>query len=226
VISLSLGTAAAPLRSVVAVGAHADDIEIGCGGTLLQLIAMQPDIEVWWVVLSACGVRAQEARQSAAVWLEGVAQRSVIVHAFEDGFLPYIGADVKRAFEELKTRIRPDMVLTHYRNDRHQDHRLVNELTWNTFRDQLILEYEVPKYDGDFGSPNVFVHLTEDVCRRKIANLLRLFPSQRERRWFTEDVFYSVLRVRGMESNSPTRYAEAFYCSKAVVRFDSGPRAR
>jgi len=217
VFNLVLGSTGAPPSSVLVIGAHADDIEIGCGGTLLRLFQAYPALNVCWLVLSAPGVRAEEARQSATTWLRGMARHTVLVHDFEDGFLPYDGANVKRVFEDLKGRHVPDLVLTHFRDDRHQDHRLVNELTWNTFRDQLILEYEIPKYDGDFGSPNLFVHLPAEICGRKIDDLMRCFPSQHHRRWFSADVFWAVLRLRGMESNSPTPYAEAFYGRKAVL---------
>jgi LmbE family N-acetylglucosaminyl deacetylase len=217
VLGLALGDGAASPKQVLLLGAHADDIELGCAGTLLRLIQAHPGIQVCWVVFSGCGVRGSEAHASAAALLDGVATRSVSVHEFEDGFFPYSAATIKRIFEELKENNRPDLVLTHYRDDRHQDHRLISELTWNTFRDHLILEYEVPKYDGDFGSPNVFVRLPEQICQRKIDTLLRYFPSQVRRQWFTEDVFRSVLRLRGMECNSPSRYAEGFYCRKAIL---------
>lgn len=216
-LSLTLGNPTTPLKRLLAVGAHADDIEIGCGGTLLRLIEAQPDIEIDWVVLSGRGVRADEARRSAERWLQGAARASIVIREFEDGFFPYHGATIKRLFEELKSDLRPDLILTHYGRDGHQDHRLVSELTWNTFRDHFILEYEVPKYDADLGSPNLFVSVSDEMCGQKIARLLELFESQRERRWFTEDVFRSVLRLRGMECNSPTRYAEAFYCRKIVA---------
>lgn len=202
---------------ILTIGCHADDIEIGCGGTILRLIETLPSVEVCWVVLSARGDRAEEARRSADAFLEGVGRREVIVRDHRDGFLPYDGGEVKQFFENLKPRISPDLIFTHYLEDRHQDHRLAAELTWNTFRDHCILEYEIPKYDGDFGSPNVFVHLTERVAEAKVERLLEFFQSQRERRWFTEDLFLGVLRIRGMESNSPTRFAEGFYGRKVVV---------
>jgi LmbE family N-acetylglucosaminyl deacetylase len=202
--------------TVLAVGSHPDDIEIGCGGTLLTLIDEYPDCEVYWLVLSGEGARAEEARRSAYDFLENVKKRTVVVSTFRDGFFPYTGREVKEFFEHLKIHVKPDIVLTHHRHDLHQDHRLVCELTWNTFRDHLILEYEIPKYDGDVGSPNVFVHLTESISRRKIDAVLAHFGSQLDKRWFTDDLFFSLLRIRGMESNSPTKYAEAFYCRKAV----------
>jgi len=202
---------------VLALGAHPDDIEIGCGGTLLRLAAERPDLEVTWAVFAATPERAQEARASAAGFLAGLATPPhVVVHDFRDGFLPWSGAAVKERFEELKKVVSPDLVLTHYRDDRHQDHRLVSELTWNTWRNHLILEYEIPKYDGDFGSPNVFATLPAATLERKIALLLEHFPTQAGKPWFTEDLFRAVARIRGMESVAPERYAEAFYCRKAV----------
>jgi LmbE family N-acetylglucosaminyl deacetylase len=202
--------------TVLAIGSHPDDIEIGCGGTILRLIETYDDCEVYWVVLSAEGTRADEARRSADSFLETVRRRHIVLSSFRDGFFPYVGGEVKEFFEDLKVEVDPDLIFTHCGHDLHQDHRLVCELTWNTFRDHVILEYEVPKYDGDFGSPNFFVHLSDSVSRRKIDKIIAHFDSQLDRRWFTDDVFLSSLRLRGMESNSPSRYAEAFYCRKIV----------
>jgi len=202
---------------ILAVGAHPDDIEIGCGGTLLQLVEANANCEVCWVVLSAEGERAAEARRSGDSFLEAARDRQLMVEDFRDGFFPYGGPEMKEFFESLKGEVSPDLILTHHGSDLHQDHRLVSELTWNTFRDHLILEYEIPKYDGDLGSPNLFVHLAESTVRLKIEKILGHFVSQAERRWFTEDVFRSILRLRGMESNSPTLYAEGFYCRKLVL---------
>ena len=202
---------------ILAIGCHADDIEIGCGGTILTLIDSLPSVEVCWVVLSARGERADEARKSAEAFLGGAARAEVIVHDYRDGFLPYLGGDVKQVFEDLKPRFVPDLIFTHYLDDRHQDHRLAAELTWNTFRDHLILEFEIPKYDGDFGSPNVFVGLSEAVAAEKVRLLLEHFQTQRDRRWFTDDLFYAVLRIRGMEANSASRFAEGFYGRKVVL---------
>lgn len=206
-----------PLKRVLAVGSHADDIEIGCGGTILRLAETHANLHVRWVVLSADGDRAREARRSAEAFLQGVESSEVIVADFQDGFFPYVGGDIKEFFEGLKEDVSPDLIFTHQRLDLHQDHRLVSELTWNTFRDHLILEYEIPKYDGDFGTPNLFVHLNESITRLKMDIILAHFSSQRDRRWFTDDLFLSFLRLRGMESNSPSRYAEAFYCRKIVL---------
>jgi LmbE family N-acetylglucosaminyl deacetylase len=205
-----------PLR-VLAIGAHADDIEIGCGGTLLRLVAEHPNLSVDWVVLSGLGERAGEAADSAAAFLQGAAETRVTVEQFRDGFFPYLGGAVKELFEQLKSRIAPDLVLTHRLEDRHQDHRLVAELTWNTWRDHLVLEYEIPKYEGDLGQPNLFVPLTQDLCERKVELLRKCFPSQAGRAWFSDDTFMALLRLRGVESNAPGRYAEAFHARKLVL---------
>jgi LmbE family N-acetylglucosaminyl deacetylase len=203
-------------KRILVLGAHPDDIEIGCGGTLLRLIAEGRRLEVRWVVFCANPERAVEARASAAAFLEGVAAAEVVIRDHRDGFLPYSGAAVKDEFEALKRGYSPDLVFTHYRNDRHQDHRLVSDLTWNTWRDHLILEYEIPKYDGDFGSPNVFAPLPPTTLDRKIDLLMEHFPSQKGRAWFTPDLFRAVARVRGMESAAPQAMAEGFYCRKAI----------
>ena len=201
---------------VLALGCHADDLELGCGGTLLRLKAECPRLQVRWVVFSAAGARATEARASADELLDGVPDADVVLHDFRDGYLPYIGAPVKESVEAMKD-FDPDLVFTHQRHDLHQDHRLVSELTWNAFRDHLILEYEIPKYDGDLGVPNVFVPLDEATCRRKVDVLMRHFGSQRSKRWFTEDLFLGLMRLRGMESGSASPYAEAFYGRKLVL---------
>jgi LmbE family N-acetylglucosaminyl deacetylase len=205
-----------PLR-LLCLGAHCDDIEIGCGGTILKLMVAGRRVEIHWVVFSSDEKRKQEALESAGAFLCGIASKKVTIHALRDGFFPYIGAELKECFEQLKAEISPDLILTHYRHDLHQDHRLVSELTWNTFRNHLILEYEIPKYDGDFGSPNFFVPLDESTCRRKIDNILGAFISQREKHWFSRELFFSILRLRGMEANGCSGYAEGFYCRKAVL---------
>jgi LmbE family N-acetylglucosaminyl deacetylase len=202
------------LRSVLALGSHSDDIEIGCGATLLALTGTRPEIEVTWVVLGAEGEREREARASAEAFMGAATRSEVIVHGFRDGFFPYVGGDVKDVFEELKSRLEPDLILTHARHDLHQDHRLVCELTWNTWRDHLILEYEIPKYDGDLGTPNVFVPISEEVARKKVRLVLDTFESQLARHWFDEQLFLGLMRVRGMEGRSPSGYAEAFICRK------------
>jgi LmbE family N-acetylglucosaminyl deacetylase len=207
---------AGPVR-MLAIGAHADDIEIGCGGTILKLIERDLLSDVCWVVLSGEGERAVEARRSAESLLHGVAQPVVLVEDFGDGFFPFNGTKVKSFFERLKRDVSPDVVFTHQRGDLHQDHGLASDLTWQTFRDHLILEYEVPKYDGDLGTPNLFVPLDERLRRRKIDHLMGHFGSQLSKPWFNDELFSGLLRVRGMECNSPTSYAEAFVCRKAML---------
>jgi LmbE family N-acetylglucosaminyl deacetylase len=203
-----------PLRRVLAIGCHADDIEIGCGGTLLALTRSRPDIEVTWVVLGADGDRANEARASAQDFLAGAARSEVVVHGFKDAYMPYYGESVKEAFEELKPT-RPDLVLTHTRDDLHQDHRLACELTWNTFRDHLILEYEVPKWDGDLGRANLYVPLDERLVADKLDLVLRHFPTQAGKHWYDEETFRGLLRLRGLECAAT--YAEAFYAPKVTL---------
>lgn len=215
-LTFSLRGGATPLRRVLAVGCHADDVEIGCGATLLGLVRERPELEVTWVVLAAEGARGAEARASADGFLAGAARAEVVLHEFRDGFMPYRGEAVKEAFEGLKG-IEPDLVFTHTRTDLHQDHRLACELTWNTFRDHVILEYEIPKVDGDLGAPNVFVPVTEELAREKAARLMESFASQRDKHWFDTEVFLGLMRLRGMECRSPSGYAEAFVARKVPV---------
>ena len=204
--------------SVLCLGAHADDIEIVCGGTILRLIQMfGRNVEFHWVVFSAQAARKREAAAGAGRFLSQAHQKTVIVKNFRDSVFPYSGPRIKSCFEQLKRLCCPDLILTHYRDDLHQDHRMISELTWNTFRDHLILEYEIPKYDGDLGSPNFFVPLDRTTCRNKIDAIIDCFATQRRKQWFSEDTFLSLMRLRGIESNAPDKYAEAFYCRKLVV---------
>ena len=201
--------------SVLCLGAHPDDIEIGCGGTVLSLVEQYPRSDFLWIVFSGSSVRAREAEVCANAFLNGAEKKEVVVQGFRDGFFPYQGAEIKEYFEGLKRAFQPDIVLTHYRDDRHQDHRFLNELTWNTFRNHVIIEYEIPKYDGDFGSPNFFVPLSESILAKKISLLQKHFVSQAQKHWFSEETFRAVPRMRGMECAST--YAEAFYCRKTVL---------
>ena len=205
-----------PLRALF-LGAHSDDIELGCGGTILSLLEQGQELEVCWMVFAASPARRLEAERSAEMFLRGAVKKEIIVRNFKESFFPYIGSEIKVCFEELKRTINPDVVFTHFRDDLHQDHRLISELTWNTFRDHLILEYEIVKYDGGLGSPNMFVHLSEEVCAEKIKYMMENFQSQRSHQWFTEDTFRAILRLRGVESNAPSRLAEAFYARKLVL---------
>lgn len=202
---------------VLCLGAHSDDIEIGCGGTVLRLAEQFPLCDFHWVVFSATGIREDEARCSAELFVGTNSSNPPLLKAFPDGFMPYVGADVKAVFEELKRSVSPDLIFTHNRRDAHQDHRAIAELTWNTFRDHLILEYEIPKYDGDMGQPSVFVPLSADVYKKKVRYIMDAFQSQRSKRWFQEDTFFSLMRLRGMECNAPSGHAEAFYCRKLVI---------
>lgn len=202
--------------SVLCIGAHSDDIEIGCGGAVLRLQQEYPAIELDWVVLcTAEEVRRKEALDSMARFTAGKVCRPR-TQQFRDGFLPYRGAEVKDYFEQLKRETNPDLILTHWSGDAHQDHRLACELTWNTFRNHTILEYEIPKYDGDAGRPNVYIPLEEPQYRAKVSHLMEVFGSQRSKRWFDEATFLGLMRLRGMECNSTSGYAEAFHCRKLV----------
>jgi LmbE family N-acetylglucosaminyl deacetylase len=202
--------------TVLCLGAHCDDIEIGCGGTLLHLKSTHARIKFHWVVFSASGSRGQEAAKAAELFAAG-SEKQIILKDFRDGFLPYIGAQVKETFEELKTAVNPDLIFTHWGNDAHQDHRLISDLTWNTYRNHLILEYEIPKYDGDLGRPNLFVPLERDECQEKIRHIMEAFQSQHAKHWFQQDTFLSLMRLRGMECSAPSNHAEAFHCRKLVL---------
>ncbi len=202
---------------VLCLGAHSDDIEIGCGGTILRLAEEHPCCVFHWVVFSAIGERKIEAENAAAIFAGPTRLRGLLSKDFPDGFLPFVGAEVKTAFEELKRTVSPDLIFAPSRKDAHQDHRLIGELAWNTFRDHFILEYEIPKYDGDLGQPAVFVPLAQQHYRQKVDHLMQVFPSQQAKRWFEPETFLSLMRLRGMECNAPSGYAEAFYCRKVLL---------
>ena len=205
-----------PLK-ILCLGAHSDDIEIGCGGTILHLLSLYSRAEVVWVVFSSGREREREARASAALFLQSARRQNVIVKTFRDGFFPYEGTKIKEFFEEIKKDTDPDIIFTHYRNDRHQDHRTISDLTWNTWRQHLVLEYEIPKYDGDLGTPNCFVPLTAPLCSRKIKYICDVFQTQSNKAWLTEDTFQALLRLRGVECAAPHKFAEAFYCRKVIL---------
>ena len=206
---------AGPLK-ILCLGAHSDDIEIGCGGTILRLLASQQEINIVWVVFGAGSKREQEARASATLFLSQANNKNIIVKNFRDSFFPFEGAQIKDYFEELKSTS-PDLIFTHYGKDAHQDHRLIEELTWNTFRNHFILEYEIPKYDGDLGQPSVFVPLDQEIYEKKVRYLTEAFETQRSKQWFGEDTFLALMRLRGMECVAASGYAEAFYCRKLVL---------
>ncbi len=214
---LNLNFSATAELNVLCIGAHCDDIEIGCGGSLLELQARFPRAFFHWAVFSGDAVRTPET-QGAAQRIHGSgARHSVEVAQFRGSYFPYDGAAIKDQFEAVKGRISPNLILTHHLNDRHQDHRLLAELTWNTFRNHLVLEYEIPKYEGDFGHPNLYLPLTREQVERKVAMLWDCFPSQHGRPWFTQDLFLAHLRLRGMECNAPSGFAEAFHARKLVI---------
>lgn len=205
------------LPTVLCLGAHSDDIEIGCGGTLLVLKALYPSLRFRWVVFSGAGRRRQEAERAAHLFTAGT-ESTVLLHNYRDGFFPYEGNSIKEFFEELKAGVNPDLVFTHWGGDAHQDHRCIAELTWNTFRNHLILEYEIPKYDGDLGRPNFFVPIETSLCERKLEYLFASFESQQAKPWFDRNTFLGLMRLRGMEANSPSGYAEGFHARKLLFR--------
>jgi LmbE family N-acetylglucosaminyl deacetylase len=205
------------IRQLLCLGAHSDDIEIGCGGSILQLLVAHPQIEVHWVVFSASPLRRSEALASADAFLQGAQARHVVVHAFRDGYFPFVGDAIKDEFESLKQVVAPDVIFTHSRRDLHQDHRLLSQLTYNTFRDHLILEYEIPKWDGDLRTPNAYVPLENAIAQRKIELLLRHFPTQAGRDWFTGDTFHGLMRLRGVEARAPEGMAEGFHIRKLLL---------
>ncbi len=201
---------------LLCLGAHSDDIEIGCGGTLLHLKQAFPGLRFHWVVFSANGIRGEEAAKAAELFTAGC-EKEIVLKDYRDGFFPYNGAQIKDYFEELKSRVNPDVIFTQWSGDAHQDHRLLCELTWNTFRNHLILEYEIPKYDGDMGRPNCFVPLEATLSEQKIDHLFAAFESQRSKKWFNRETFRSLMRLRGMESNSSSGLAEAFHARKVIL---------
>lgn len=203
--------------SVLCIGAHSDDIEIGTGGTILSWIATGVKLHVHWCVLSATECRIAEAEESAAAFLSGAASARVELADFKDGFFPYQGDDIKRWMEDLKLRAKPDIIFTHRHDDAHQDHREISNLTWNSFRDHFILEYEIPKWDGDLGQPNMYRSLTQSIFNRKVELLLAAFATQRSKDWFNADVFRGLARLRGMECRAPEALAEGFFVRKALL---------
>jgi len=214
--ALRLARPGEPL-AVLCLGAHSDDIEIGAGGTLLTWINAGARLDVHWCVLSASGARADEAEASAAAFLAGAEKQAIELGRFRDGFFPYYGSEVKAWIERLKARVQPDVILTHRQDDAHQDHREISRLTWNAFRDHLILEYEIPKWDGDLGQPNVYAPLAAGTLERKITLLTEHFGTQRSKDWFDAETFRGLARVRGMECRAPFGYAEAFVVRKAML---------
>jgi LmbE family N-acetylglucosaminyl deacetylase len=202
---------------LLCLGAHSDDLEIGCGGTVLQWLAQYTGLEVTWVVLSAPGPRAREATESANALLRSATVTKVILREFRDGHFPAQFQEAKNLFEELKSSENPDVILTHRLEDRHQDHRLVAELTWQTFRNHVILEYEIPKYEGDLGQPNTYVALSEGIGQRKVEHLLQHFGSQRAKSWFRSETFFALMHLRGIECRAASGLAEGFHARKLCL---------
>ncbi len=205
------------VKNVLCLGAHADDIEIGCGATLLKLLSGRDDVNVHWVVLSANEQRQAEAQACAEAFLANANNRTITVANFDDSYFPSQHREIKALFHQLRQDFDPDLIFTHRLEDRHQDHRTVAELTWNAFRNHLVLEYEIPKYEGDLGQPNVYVPADEAICQKKVNSIIESFPSQHCRSWFTPDTFLSLMRIRGIECGPDVQYAEAFHSRKMVV---------
>lgn len=205
-----------PLR-LLCLGAHSDDIEIGCGGTVLNWLKTMPAVEVTWVVFAGDEVRVAEARKSATALLRGAKAVRLAFGGFHDGYFPAQYAEIKSFFEDLKRSVQPDIIFTHCLEERHQDHRLLAELTWNTWRDHLVYEYEIPKYEGGLPQPNAYVPLPAPLARRKLAHLDRHFASQRSKDWFRADVFQAQMLLRGIECRAPGGFAEAFHARKIVL---------
>ena len=201
---------------VLCLGAHPDDIEIGCGATILQLVQQAADVR--WAVFSGDDRRAEEAARGARLFLGADAGRRFVLHTFRDGYFPAEFAAIKEACEEVAATFRPDLVFTHFRDDRHQDHRVLSDLAWNTFRHHVILEYEIPKWDGDLSMPNVYAPVTPRAARAKVSILTRVYASQQTKDWFGDEVFFGLMRLRGMECRSPSGFAEAFFGRKLVLQ--------
>jgi LmbE family N-acetylglucosaminyl deacetylase len=217
-IPLSVGRAGERL-SLLCIGAHSDDIEIGAGGAILSLIGRGIRLDVTWCVVSARGKREDEARASAAEFLAGAEAAAIELGGFDDSYFPAQAREIKEWVAAMRSRPAPDIVFTHRRDDAHQDHRTVNQITWNLYRDHLILEYEIPKWDGDLGQPNTYVPLSRDGLARKVQLLSRHFGSQRSKDWFDAETFTGLARLRGMECRAPEGFAEAFTSRKACLSF-------
>lgn len=203
---------------VLCIGAHSDDIEIGCGGTLLEWMDMRCTLHVTWVVLSAVGARAVEARRSATNLLARAKRVNIVIHGLDDGRFPAYYSEVKNALESVRSHWPdPDVILTHRLEDRHQDHRTVAEVAWQTWRDHLVFEFEIPKYEGDLGQPNVYVPISARNGRRKVEHLMRHFGTQRSKSWFSPETFEGLMHLRAIECRSTSGFAEAFHLRKATL---------
>jgi LmbE family N-acetylglucosaminyl deacetylase len=201
--------------NILCLGAHCDDIEIGAGGTLLKIFRDYEIAAVNWIVFASDEIRKKEAVASAEKFLVDIPEKNIQIKSYRDGYLPYQAPEIKEYFESVKNEFSPDLIFTHYRNDRHQDHRLISDLTWNTWRNHVIFEYEIPKYDGDLGIPNFYVPLDEEHINKRNEILMETFLSQRSKHWFDKATFCALPRLRGMES--ATQFAEAFYTRKIIM---------
>jgi len=199
---------------ILCLGAHSDDIEIGCGGTILKLLKRNQNAHIRWIVFSANNIRAKEAQESSSFFIKKAKSKQIYIHNFKESYFPFIGAKIKDCFEKIRKEFDPDIIYTHSRYDKHQDHKLISNLTWNTFRDHLVLEYEIPKYDGDLKNPNFYVYLDKQIVNKKVKLIYETFKSQTKKYWFSKDTFKGLMRIRGLESNSPSGYSEAFHCHK------------
>ena len=218
---IKIQTPSTELSHILCLGAHCDDAEIGCGGALLSILEQNPNnIHVTWVIFTSSESRKKEAIKGAELFTANARSVDIKIFDYRDGFLPYTNGQIKDTFEEVKAGVdTPDLIFTHYRHDRHQDHRLVSELTWNTYRNHPILEYEIPKWDGDMGQPNTFIPLTREQGLQKIRLLQEVYNTQQTKNWFTDDLFWSLMRLRGMECNAPSTIAEGFYSRKLTLDF-------
>jgi len=220
-LNLALNLSADEQPCILFLGAHSDDIEIGCGATVLRLANELPGARIHWVVFSANDDRSKEVNVSADDFLTKFTDKSIEIHGIRDAYFPEFFGQLKDIFEALKTHLSPDIIFTHHKDDLHQDHRVIGDLTWNTFRNHFILEYEVPKYDGGLGDPNFFMYVSDDLRKQKLDKLHRHFETQKDKAWFTGDLFSALMRLRGAEGASPTGFAEAFYCRKAAFSLRS-----
>jgi len=214
VLPLQLETPAGRPLSILAIGAHPDDIEIGAGGTLLSLAAACPGLQARYLVLTGTAERHEEARSAASAFLPAT-DVHIDLHELPEGRFPAVWARVKDALEDVARSCSPDLILAPSRADAHQDHRTIGEIVPTVFRDQLYLGYEIPKWDGDLSQPSMYLPLSADVARRKVELLHKCFPSQRVRDWWDDEVFLGMARLRGMECRAP--YAEAFTCTKSAI---------
>jgi len=217
ILPLTLGSPSAQPLKILLLGAHSDDLEIGCGGTILRLLDEHPGSNVYWVVFSASPEREREARDSAAAFTAHAGSCTVVVKTFRESFFPAQWVEIKEFFEQVRRAFEPDLVLSHHRDDLHQDHKTIAEPTWNTFRNHLVLAYEIPKYEGDLGKPSLYVPLTRAQADRKVELILRHFASQAGRTWFRSDTFEGLMSIRAIECNAPEARAEAFHARKIVI---------